>query len=173
MALDEAHHLFSGRDLGVRQVQECGQNHLALPHLTQGDFTDDERMDRHATAVQEFDERGVVPAQVVDPDGGVDRDHAPAGAPARASRSGSLPPRRARRGALSRFILKALKIAVRRGKADHNLMAALHVLETRTGVSRCMVCNEPRFDEDNPCRGSIEHKASGRGFSFLVYRPTR
>jgi len=86
-----------------RQVSEQAQNEDALAQVSKRDLARDEGMDRYLPALEPYLHRGIAPVQMVDPDRGVGENHR--SAPRRrggAFKSGSLPPSRASRRALSR-----------------------------------------------------------------------
>jgi len=58
------------------QVLEELQNSQSIPQRTERQLADDHRMDAHPGLLEQPDQRGLGPVEVVDPDGGVDEDHA-------------------------------------------------------------------------------------------------
>jgi hypothetical protein len=100
MAFDELKHFRICRRHCDGQGGEVAQNGGTVAQVSQGQFADDEGVGQNTTAIQMRDEFRHAGAQMIDPDRGVDEDQAifrrGVGA-----RSGSEPPRRASRRALS------------------------------------------------------------------------
>lgn len=84
-----------------------------------GDLAGHPRVAEDVALLEQSREDSEVGAEMVDPERGVDHDHCTSGGASRAwPRPGSLPPRRTRRGALSRSInaLSASRISAAWGK---------------------------------------------------------
>jgi len=58
-AVDEAQDLRVSRHAGARQIQQRGQNDVALAHVAQGEFADDKRMRQHASGVEQPGEESI------------------------------------------------------------------------------------------------------------------
>ena len=88
------------------------QNDFPLAHLSQGKFANDEGMRQHATGRRAALRAIIAAPQMIDPNRGVDQNQARAGRRRGAgSISGSLPPSRASRRALSRSISALERLA--------------------------------------------------------------
>ena len=115
-AIDEMQNFFIGRNVRTRQSPKIFQNNSPLAELAQREFADDERMNQNLTAFKKIREPVLVPAEMIHPDRRIDKDHAGSGRRRGAGvKSGSVPPSRANRRALSRSI-SAVKAS--RSKAD-------------------------------------------------------
>jgi hypothetical protein len=105
MPADEVQHFLVGSRSALRQIPHGLQYKVALPQFAQGKLADYKRMREDAASIKKDSERLIARAQMVDPNRGVDQDHADLGRLRRGGlRFGSLPPRRASRRALSRSI---------------------------------------------------------------------
>ncbi len=90
---------------GGAKVAQRIQYGLAIAHAGERELADDERMNQHAFGFQQGRKRRIAGPNVVDPHLSVDKNHAGSdGRRGTDSRSGSVPPRRASRRALSRAI---------------------------------------------------------------------
>jgi len=101
-----AQHLFVPRDQCMRKRQQVAKNLFAVPDGTAGKLADNERMGQDGAVLEKVPKPAVVPAKVINPYGRIHKDHA-ARRPLRrgtALRLFSVPPRAARRLALSRAI---------------------------------------------------------------------
>src|SRR5574337_16606 len=91
---------------GSRQGLQQNQHLSTIPQGTARQFPDDERVCQHLLFVEKTYQFSVAGAEVIDPDGSVDQDHATE--PGRRRRTGfspgSVAPSRARRRALARAI---------------------------------------------------------------------
>src|SRR5438132_10287028 len=76
LALNNAHHFLVLRPLRLGQGLEQGKDLLPVAQNPACQLTDDERMDQHLRVLQEGLELAVSSAQVIDPDGRVNEDHA-------------------------------------------------------------------------------------------------
>jgi hypothetical protein len=103
--IDEVKHFLVRGDGYLWQFSQGVQNNITLPETAESEFTRHEGMPEDPSAIEEPAERRIASPQVVDPDRCVDQDHSGfgrrLGGP---DSSGSLPPRRASRRALSRSI---------------------------------------------------------------------
>jgi hypothetical protein len=104
-SIDEGDDFFVVRNRRLRQIRQIAQNPAAPAQIPEREFSPQERMPQDHPISEHSHEKGVALAKIIDPDGGVDEDQP--GADRRRGigfRSGSLPPRRASRLALSRSI---------------------------------------------------------------------
>src|SRR5262245_61046870 len=105
MQVDELQHLAIVGDHGLRQFRKGADYQIALTDGTEGQLAGHKRMHEHLAATEQARKKTIAAAQMIDPDRRVDQNHA--GSSRRlggALNSGSLPPRRASRRALSRSI---------------------------------------------------------------------
>ncbi|MDW5593093.1 hypothetical protein VSS74_02005 [Conexibacter stalactiti] len=87
------------------EVAQQAEDLVAVAEVGEREFADDARVREDGAVVEQAGERVVAVTEEVDPDGGIDEDHCGSLRRRRTSSSaGSLPPRRARRRALSRSI---------------------------------------------------------------------
>jgi len=129
MPVDERQHFGIGGNGCLRQVVQSIQYRLTLLQMAECQFTNHERMRQHLAGFEQARQRAVAGTQVIDPDRGIGFS------------SGSLPPRRARRPALSRSI-KARRAS--RTKADFsfrpvNCWALLTNSSSKASVVRMIV----------------------------------
>src|ERR1700680_1520556 len=104
-AIDEMHHLLVRSDGRLRQFVHGAKDDIGLPQIAEGELAQNIRMPENLAAVEQPTQRVIAGPQMVDPDRSVDQDHlARNRRRGAAARSGSLPPSRARRRALSRSI---------------------------------------------------------------------
>jgi hypothetical protein len=103
--VDELQNLLIGGDACLWKIVQSVENKLALAQHAERELPDDERMREHRSGIEQGRE-GIVPyAKMIDPNGGIDQNHVrPERLRGAGIRSGSLPPRRASRRALSRSI---------------------------------------------------------------------
>jgi hypothetical protein len=89
---------------GLRQGRKKAKNLTPVPQVPASQFSENKHVPKHLFTAEQRLEPFVPPAEVVDPDGGVDEDHAARAVRLRGGRSRffSVPPRSARRRALSR-----------------------------------------------------------------------
>jgi hypothetical protein len=105
IVIDEMQDLWLGGDAGTRQIGEGSQHDLTLRRLLRASSPITKGWVRTMPAWSSLASVFVVPAQMIDPDGGIGQDHARVvRRRGGASRAGSLPPKRANRRALSRSI---------------------------------------------------------------------
>jgi hypothetical protein len=105
LTLDEMQYLGVRGDGGLRQLSQGVENHLALPQSAERQLAGHERVAEDLCPLEQPAKRIVAGAQMVDPDGGIDQDQRERGRRRGIDfRFGSLPPRRAKRRALSRSI---------------------------------------------------------------------
>lgn len=104
MTLDEPEHLVNLGNGGHREVLKEFEHGASVCQAAAGDLANDERMDDHRRAFEQRRQLRVTPAQVIHPHRRIDEDQAFASLRLRgaAFSAGWLPPRRARRRALSR-----------------------------------------------------------------------
>jgi hypothetical protein len=104
LGFDKMEDLIVFRDRGLWKLVQEIEDLLPVPEVTARQFPDHEWMAEHFPVVEERSQAGVAPAQVLDPHGGINEDHAALAE--RRRRMGripfSVPPRSARRRALSR-----------------------------------------------------------------------
>ncbi|MCB1906881.1 MAG: hypothetical protein KDH15_05880 [Rhodocyclaceae bacterium] len=103
---DEQAHFIIGGDVDLRQPLQRVGHFAAMSEIAERQLRIHHRMTRHPAVVEDSDEIVVDLPEVVDPDRRIDQDHA--GSERRrgvAFGSGPVPPRRARRFALSRSII--------------------------------------------------------------------
>ena len=116
VAINEPQNLFGRSDLRLRQILQIAKNKFALPQIAEGKFASHKRMTKNQTEVEQAHQRLVNGPQMLHPDRSIDQNHLRADRRrGGATRSGSLPPNRANRRALSRSI-RALSAS--RTKAD-------------------------------------------------------
>lgn len=102
---NEVQHLVIMSRLRTRQIAQVLQHNRPQSRAAQSEFSEHERVQQHAITQQHLDQRRLTTAKMVDPDRGIDQNHA-----ARGRRRGtdvipgSLPPNRANRAAASRAI---------------------------------------------------------------------
>ena len=109
MQLNEPNQLIVGDRIGHGQIEQQADQDGALPQAAEGDLANHKGMSEDETVFEKALERRLLFAEMIDPDRAIDKDHCIAGRRRGAgSRPGSVPPRRARRRALSRSI-KACK----------------------------------------------------------------
>jgi hypothetical protein len=103
--VDEMQNLVICGDRHPRQVRQRTENKITLPQIPQRKFADHEGMHHNLTPLEKIAEGFVAGTQMVDPNGSIDQDHAFSDRRRRTGlRSGSLPPKRAKRRAASRSI---------------------------------------------------------------------
>jgi len=101
--VDEPKHFQLGRDTGLWQILQGLQHHFTVEQIAQGYFTDDKGVCQHLAFAQPPGQSLIRCAQVINPDGGIDQNHA--GTVWRlgiSANCGSEPPSKASRLALSR-----------------------------------------------------------------------
>lgn len=76
---DEEQYLVIGGDRNSRKILQQGQNRFAVLQIATGQFADDKRVRQRPAGVQQFDQRRLTGAQVVNPDRTIDQDHAGSG----------------------------------------------------------------------------------------------
>lgn len=102
---DEMKHFLVMRDFSLRQLLQAIQDNLSLTQTSQRQFASNKWMGENAPLLEEIGQGCIAFAQRVDPDGCIDENHAGSVCRRRTGfRSGSLPPSRASRRALSRSI---------------------------------------------------------------------
>jgi hypothetical protein len=105
LVLDEEKYLLLGGEWRLGQSLQQVQYFISLAKISARQLTDHKRVSQDPTGVQQGNEALIAGTQMIDPDRGIDQDHAE---PGRLRGTGfncpSLPPRRARRRALSRSI---------------------------------------------------------------------
>ena len=99
--LDKSKNLVVGRDQGFRQFFQIRQDLAAIRESAECQFPDNERMGKNLPLLEKFDETRIVSTKMINPDRRVDQDHNSTLRRGTSFRSGSLPPRRASRRALS------------------------------------------------------------------------
>jgi hypothetical protein len=75
-AIYEAEDLGVRRQFGARQVRKCAENNFALANLAKREFANDKGVHQHPTCVEQLREPAAASAQMIDPDRGIDEDHA-------------------------------------------------------------------------------------------------
>src|SRR4051812_20631101 len=112
------------RLFGPRQVGEKFEDEFALTEVPERYFADDKGMYEDPARLQQLGQFIVAALEMVDPDRRIDEDHARLGRRrGTGERSGSVPPSRASRRALSRSI-NALKASRRRGALSETPVSA-------------------------------------------------
>jgi hypothetical protein len=99
---DDAKHLVIRGDFGFRQLHKMTEDFPAIDQSAQRQLPDNERMAAYAALLQQPHQGRVAAAEMVDPDRCVGKDHGSSLRRGISCTSGSLPPNRARRRALSR-----------------------------------------------------------------------
>ena len=90
---------------GSRKTRQHPQYEFALTQVAQSELADNEWMCQRCASFEQLRKGRVTVAEMLDPNRRIDQDHAPADRRlGGALRSGSVPPRRAKRRALSRSI---------------------------------------------------------------------
>lgn len=74
MAINKRKHFIGLGDRCHWQIVQQLEHKCAVRKAAAGDFTHDERMGQYACVVEQIPKSSVAPAQVVHPDGGVDKD---------------------------------------------------------------------------------------------------
>src|SRR3972149_7798162 len=99
---DEEQYLVIGGDRNSRKILQQGQNRFAVLQIATGEFADDKRMRQRPAGVQQFHQRRLTGAQVVNPNRTINQDHAGSDRRRGTGRNpGSVPPNFANRPALS------------------------------------------------------------------------
>lgn len=100
--LDQRQNLIVSSARSCREPLEKTNDFSSIPKVATRQLTDDEWMNEHTLLFEQLDEDWVDLPQMIDPDRCIDEDQRPAGfRRGMADRSGSVPPSRARRRALS------------------------------------------------------------------------
>jgi hypothetical protein len=101
LVLHERHRFGVARHECMRQTPHLIEEEPAARQIAHGDFPDHERVRQHLSFIQQPDQRRIGTTKVIDPDRRIDQDHL--GRRRRpATKSGAVPPNRARRLAASR-----------------------------------------------------------------------
>jgi len=105
VTVNEGMNLVIVRDESWWQSAKRFKDEISLPKAAQRQLPNNERMGKNLPLAEWSAKGGIIVTKIIDPDGSIDQDHAGSGRRrGAASLWGSVPPRRARRTALSRSI---------------------------------------------------------------------
>ncbi|MEA2756904.1 MAG: hypothetical protein QOJ54_3193 [Aliidongia sp.] len=68
VTVDESQNLCIGRAVGLGQIRQRGQHHVALPQIAERKLANDERMGQDHSGAKHRREIQVIRAQMIDPD---------------------------------------------------------------------------------------------------------
>ena len=139
--LNEIQHFAVPRDDCPRQAAQGVQNHLPLAEAPGCQAADDKGMDQDPAIVEHIGQDRIAMPEAIDPDRGIEQNQARSDCPGHRGKSGSLPPRRARRRALSRWI-NALSAS--RTKADFSCKPVNRWASFTRSSSKANVVRMPR-----------------------------
>ena len=150
MTLDEMKDFRVSRNTGMGQVRQSLQHYFALMQVAQSKFADNEGVRQNPPRVEQCGERLVARPQMVDPDRRIGQDHAALDRRRGGGvRPGWLPPRRAKRRALSRS-MSALSASRTRLDFSFKPVSAAALATSSSSKARVVrICRPPPSEARN------------------------